>query len=802
MNVVLEAEAIADPIGLVVRLVTGIKPTLTAEAVRQEVAKVAGGRAKSRRLAQNLLTDPTLLTGGGPPVPWSVGQLLLGLRAAGATAVAAPCCGECGRTVSYLISRKGCVICSPCRDKPETCAKCGEERRVCTRDRHGRPRCEHCPDLDGDPVRLLTLLVAELESALNDRIVLDALERATVRPAGQRRLAWAVLDNPELLTGAGSLAPAPAVLRFIDELIKAGATKVLPPSCPRCQRVVALSKQLDGQRICRNCFAKTRAVPCSRCGGVREPAARDADGGPLCPNCLVNDPINLEDCSGCGQRRRVAARTVAGPFCQNCRPRPIMTCGICGREAHCEISRATGQPWCENCQHRWMRCSGCDTTAQLRGGTLDQPLCARCVNPDPDFWDRCPICETTWVLSVRPCQRCLLGQDIRTLLADEGGRIADDLVSLERALTKVERPDVAMAWLRRPQVRELLTGIGRDSRKISHDTLDELPSSKTLDHLRSVLVASGSLPERDERLVGLERWTATTLAARTDPNERKILHAYAVWHHLRRLRRRLNGARATHLQCLNVRSHVTAAANLLDWLSGTGLTLATCTQADLDRWATDDVSYRHETGHFVRWALGHRHAHHLTFPAVRWQGPTGLLDSEKRWDDARRLLQDTNLKTSDRVVGLLLLLYAQNLSAISRLTTEHVNAHGNHVELLLGTSPVVLPEPLADLVLELVETRRGNTILNKTADTPWLFPGRRHGHPLSPDYLGQRLKKIGIHAGRDRSTALFGLATEIPAAILARMLGIHIKVAVAWQQASAGDWMTYAADLSRRTTPS
>lgn len=77
---------------------------------------------------------------------------------------------------------------------------------------------------------------------------------------------------------------------------------------------------------------------------------------------------------------------------------------------------------------------------------------------------------------------------------------------------------------------------------------------------------------------------------------------------------------------------------------------------------------------------------------------------------------------------------------------------------------------------------------------------RRHGHPLSPDYLGQRLKKIGIHAGRDRFTALFGLATKIPAAIFARMLGIHIKVAVAWQQASAGDWMTYAADIARRET--
>jgi hypothetical protein len=40
---------------------------------------------------------------------------------------------------------------------------------------------------------------------------------------------------------------------------------------------------------------------------------------------------------------------------------------------------------------------------------------------------------------------------------------------------------------------------------------------------------------------------------------------------------------------------------------------------------------------------------------------------------------------------------------------------------------------------------------------------------------------------------LFQLATELPAAILTRMLGTHIAVAVAWQRASIGDWMTYAA---------
>jgi hypothetical protein len=42
---------------------------------------------------------------------------------------------------------------------------------------------------------------------------------------------------------------------------------------------------------------------------------------------------------------------------------------------------------------------------------------------------------------------------------------------------------------------------------------------------------------------------------------------------------------------------------------------------------------------------------------------------------------------------------------------------------------------------------------------------------------------IGIQPG----LALVTLATKLPAAILARILGIHIKVAVAWQHASAGD---------------
>lgn len=62
-----------------------------------------------------------------------------------------------------------------------------------------------------------------------------------------------------------------------------------------------------------------------------------------------------------------------------------------------------------------------------------------------------------------------------------------------------------------------------------------------------------------------------------------------------------------------------------------------------------------------------------------------------------------------------------------------------------------------------------------------------------------RLKALGIQPGQARSTALFQLAGELPAAVLARMLGVHISVAVAWQHASSGDWTRYAADVARRT---
>ena len=54
-------------------------------------------------------------------------------------------------------------------------------------------------------------------------------------------------------------------------------------------------------------------------------------------------------------------------------------------------------------------------------------------------------------------------------------------------------------------------------KELTHRALDELAAGKTVEHLRSVLVAIGTLPERDEQMSRLERWTAWVIAETPDP---------------------------------------------------------------------------------------------------------------------------------------------------------------------------------------------------------------------------------------------------------------------------------------------
>ncbi|HME74265.1 MAG TPA: hypothetical protein VKI00_00985 [Mycobacterium sp.] len=790
-------EVLADPIGVVVDLIAECKPGLDRSTITCVVEEIAGGRVKRRRLAQALLDRPRVLDDGRSPAPRAVGDLLVALNKAGASRISAPVCAECGKHLRTL-QRRGddwyCGVCGPVR---EPCGQCGRVRPIHTRDRDGNPRCVACPPDGGrDPLELAVDVIVAADAALSTDVAAAAVRLAAPRSGHRHQLAWALQDRPELLTGAGAEAPTRSVLRLIDTLCDVGASAIVRPPCPRCGRIIHLHRRIDGKWLCRNCTAKSRAQPCGRCGAVREAATRDELGRPLCAHCLITDPANRETCVQCGRRRPVQVRTPGGPLCGKCVPRSVLTCAVCGRTAACVVSKATAKPWCFACKQRWIRCAGCGEVAPLRGGTVDEPLCSLCTRPD-NAWRSCPSCGQPGRFHHGRCARCSVTRRLHELLADDTATIPVDREVLYRALAATERPGTLSAWLDKSSAPQMLRELA--GRTLTHQTLDELPTGKTVEHLRSILIAAGILPTRDEHMMRLEQWVGAAIAERADPDEQHLLRRYALWHMLRRLRQRTRGADTTHNQYVLVRQHVRAAIGFLDWLATQGLSLADARQGNLEEWtASDNATLRRETRHFLRWAKKQKLTT-LDAPAVRWDGPCGVIDTEARWDQARRLLHDGTIKPEDRLAGLLVLLYAQWPAAISRLTIDHTRTSGGQVLIRLGDEPVVLPEPVASLALTVVANRRGKAAVGDPGTSPWLFPGGQPGRPISPYALTERLRQLGLQPARDRSTALFQLATDLPAAVLARMLGIHITVAVAWQRASAGDWTDYAAEISRRT---
>jgi hypothetical protein len=789
--------AVSDPVGLITDLVAAAEHRLTREQVRVAVTAVAGGRAKSRRLASALAGRPAVLADGRSPAPRVVGDLLIALRKAGAEAVSPPCCARCGKQLRTFQRSGQDWYCSVCGQQAEPCAACGKPRQVSSRDRAGQPRCVKCPDTDGrDPVTVIHAVIAELDPHARRDAVAAAVCRAAPRPSYQQKLAWALEERPGLLTGEGHLAPLRAVPRLIDLLHAAGVAGIVRPACPGCHRVVRIDKPLDGVRVCRMCIAHSRIEQCARCGARREPVTRDDQGRPACANCFITDPVNLETCTGCGRRRPVGRRTPDGPLCSRCPALPILTCSICGQTTPCGTSRATGQPWCPACQHRTAACSACGHLTAITSGTLADPLCAGCTGPAA--WAGCPVCSDPGHPNPGQCARCLISRRLDELMGPPGRCLPPGLEALRRDIAAAEHPITAMRWLTKPSIAPVLSDLAAGRMPLTHQAFDDLPQSQALAHLRQTLIATGALPERDEEMIRLEAFLAGLIKSQHDAERRRLLHRYLIWYLVRRLRSRNDSRPVTRQQSRMIRRLARGAVVFLDWLDAHDLTLRSCQQADLDCWAADEqAAYREEAGRLVRWArAGKLTTGHLA--AARWNGPAQLIDHQHRWDTARRLLHDGTLKPEDRLAGLLVLLYAQGATAISQMTASQIQASDDVVRLRLGRVPIHLPEPVATLARTVLANRKGHATIGARQPSPWLFPGGQPGRPVSTARLTCRLNELGIRPGQDRSTALFQLAAEIPAAILARTLAISTDAAVTWQRHAAGDWITYAADVSHR----
>ena len=151
--------------------------------------------------------------------------------------------------------------------RPRPAPRCGNARKASFRDRHGRPRCSQCPDYDPrDPRDLLVAIITAADPGLDTGTVNAVLGKVVTKAAHLQKLAWALDEAPGLLTGDGATAPVPDGAAADRRALRGGSHPDHRPACPLCGRVVTLSKLVNGQRVCRACTARSRAVPCGRCG--------------------------------------------------------------------------------------------------------------------------------------------------------------------------------------------------------------------------------------------------------------------------------------------------------------------------------------------------------------------------------------------------------------------------------------------------------------------------------------------------------------------------------------------------------
>jgi hypothetical protein len=391
------------------------------------------------------------------------------------------------------------------------------------------------------------------------------------------------------------------------------------------------------------------------------------------------------------------------------------------------------------------------------------------------------------------CERCALARRTAELMAGPNGIVPDALIGVHDTIISSAAPRKALNWLRQGTGAPILAALASGTMPITHQALDAHPSPRAANHIRQMLISHGALAARDEPLARVERHNADTIAAITRPVDRKIVAAFATWRVLRRLRRQADHNTTARTAINHARNQVLGAVRFLDWLAERHLSLATCTQGDLELWLATGPPSRYDVHHFVAWTSERHHSGRLKVPPRRSR-PADALDAEQRWTIIGRLLRDPDIELSDRVAGAFVLLYAQPLSRIATMTTDQIATTDTTTTVRFGAQPIDIPEPLGQFIATQAATGRSHHLgIGAPTNTTWLFPGHLPGRPITALRLGQRLSPYGIDARAARRAAQTQLAAQVPAIVLAEMLGISINTAVDWVHAAGGDWANYAA---------
>jgi hypothetical protein len=439
------------------------------------------------------------------------------------------------------------------------------------------------------------------------------------------------------------------------------------------------------------------------------------------------------------------------------------------------------------------RCPACGTSRLLPGLAGGKATCRDCAGITRDF--TCCRCGVEGLLtSGRICERCALATRLAVVLDDGAGRIAPALLPLRQALLDMPRPSAGLAWLRNRSALDLLTALATGALELTHEALSAWPGRQAGGHLRDLLTSTGILPDRDPHLAVFESWLHHRLESLAGHPHLGALRRYATFCLLPRLRTAEPGTLVTGSARYAARAFTCGQA-FCDWLQAAGISPGGLTQAGLDRWhAAASRTTAKMTSGFFGFAMTEGFLPRLKLPAHPAPDPaTEPISEQQRLALIRHALTDSTGPVRTRAAGLLVLLFAQPASRITRLTTGDITADSTGTTFLrLGDPPVCVPEPFAALIRQ-AAAAAGHPAAVISPAGRWLFPGQNAGRPLHPATLSHLLSEYGIPVPAARTAAFRALVRQAPAPVIAQALGYSGTAAASNAAAAADTWSRYAA---------
>lgn len=163
---------------------------------------------------------------------------------------------------------------------------------------------------------------------------------------------------------------------------------------------------------------------------------------------------------------------------------------------------------------------------------------------------------------------------------------------------------------------------------------------------------------------------------------------------------------------------------------------------------------RRQVRRFVGWLC--QNAEELSVPGQPSGTPRAAMADNERLRVLRRLLDGGTMDARLRVAGCLVLLYAQPVARIVRLTAADAELGNDAARIRLGRDSVMLPPPLGGALAAMLE-RAG-------ADHPnhWLFTGLKAGQPTHPGHLAARLSRSAFRSAPGAAAHWRRLPTACP----------------------------------------